>query len=610
MKIAIGQMNVVVGQCENNFNKMATMIAYAKENEADFIVFPEMCVGGYCLQDKWLDTNFLDTLISYNDRIKELSNGIGILFGNVAIDKNKKGRDGRCVRYNAAYFCMDNKWIKSMNQQEYYIKHLLPNYRLFDEERYFESALDMNQETCAPFIVNVKGKDIKVGIEICEDLWSADYSFDVTGNYIKQDVDLIFNLSASPWTLNKELSRDKQIRAHLKNHGKFVPFVYANACGMQNTGKSICVLDGNSKVYDASAQCIGGCNDEFKEECKIIDLDNQEECKQTEDKLLKALTVAIKQVDQQMFNGKVKWIIGLSGGLDSTINACLLVHALGPSRVVGYNMASQYNSDTTKNNAKDMANRLGIEIREGSIEKIVDATIETMKDYHYEGADQGLTLENIQARVRGHMLSTFAALEGGVVINNGNKVEVALGYCTMYGDSIGAFSPIGDCTKVQLFELGHSLNNVFAKEVVPLNLLPQIEEDQVKWDMPPSAELKDAQLDPMKWFYHDWLISKMIEYPGYQIETIMTSYLDGTLNQSEMGKWIRYYGLDKPKAFIDDLEWVMRTVQKGIFKRIQLPPSIVISRGSFGNDFREAQVQFQSSNKYEELKKQILEMEG
>ncbi|MEG0176637.1 MAG: NAD(+) synthase [Anaerorhabdus sp.] len=608
MKIAIGQMNVVVGQCENNFNKMLSMIEFAKNNDAKFIVFPEMCISGYCLQDKWNDINFLKTCIAYNERVKQLSNGIGIVFGNVAIDENKNGNDGRCARYNAAYFCKDNEWVTSGSGQPYYIKHLLPNYRLFDEERFFVSALELESDTISPFVVEIDGSKLHIGLEVCEDLWSNDYAFDVTSKYIEQDVDMIFNLSSSPWTLNKEDSRDKQIQYHFNKHGKFVPLVYANACGMQNTGKSITVLDGNSRVYNALGECIGGCNDKFNEECKLIDLDSTQTLIKCEDKLLNALTVAIKEVDKQMFNSNVKWVIGLSGGLDSTINACLLVHALGADRIIGYNMASKYNSDTTKNNAKEMANLLGIEIREGSIEKVVQATVDTMTDYGYTGADQGLTLENIQARVRGHLLSTFASLVGGVVVNNGNKVEVALGYCTMYGDSIGAFSPIGDCTKVQLFEIAHSLNKVFGKEVVPLNLLPQIDGDTVKWDMPPSAELKDSQLDPMKWFYHDWLISKVIEYPNYQIEKVMESYLDGSLLKSDIGRWIRYYGLDDPTRFIDDLEWVLRTIQKAIFKRLQLPPAVVISRGSFGNDFRESQVNFQQTDKYQELRQLILAM--
>ncbi len=614
MKIAIAQMDIIAGQCELNFNKMKQMITSAKKDRADLIVFPEMSITGYMLQDKWTDSEFLKTVMEYNHRLCGLSEGIGIIYGNVFIDVNATGRDGRVIRYNAAYFCMNKQWVnREHGKAGIYVKHLLPEYRMFDDERYFTSALDMglsHEETCSPFIVEIAGKQIKIGLEVCEDLWSKDYSFDVTKHYLDKNVDLIVNVSSSPWTLNKELSRDKQVQAHYKMNGKFVPFVYANASGMQNTGKTICMMDGNSRVYNEHAECIASCNDAFNEELKVVDLSTIDIEKPVENKLFHALISAIKQVDKQMFNSSVRWIIGLSGGLDSTINACLLTYALGANRVIGYNMASQYNSDTTKNNARKLAEGLGIEIREGSIEGVVNATLGTMKEYKYMNADHGLVFENIQARIRGHLLSTFASLEGGVVINNGNKVEVALGYCTMYGDSIGAFSPLGDCTKVQLFELGYLLNKVFNKEVVPTNLLPQVEGDIIKWELPPSAELKDNQLDPMKWFYHDWLISKITEYPGYQIESICESYLDGSLLNSEMGQWIKYYGLDDPKKFIDDLEWVLSTMKKAVFKRLQMPPIVLVSRGSFGNDFRESQINTIPSMKYMDLKEKILLMKG
>lgn len=614
MKIAIAQMDVIAGQCETNFNKMKTMIHSAKEENVDLIVFPEMCITGYMLQDKWTDTEFLKTAVYYNQQVVELSQDIGVIYGNVAIDETKTGRDGRIVRYNAAYFCKDKAWVsRESGSTGLYIKHLLPEYRVFDDERHFSSALDLQQslkESAAPFVTEIKGKQVRIGLEVCEDLWSKDYAVDVTKHYINEQVDLIVNVSASPWTLNKEQSREKQIQFHYKNNRQFVPFVYVNACGMQNVGKTICMLDGNSRIYNDKAECIVSCNDAFVEELKIVELNQIEIVKPVENKLHVALVEALRQVDKQMFNAGVKWIIGLSGGLDSTITACLLTQALGPNRVIGYNMASKYNSDTTKNNAKSLANGLGIELREGSIESVVQSTINTMEEYDYANADQGLVLENIQARVRGHLLSTFAALEGGVVINNGNKVEVALGYCTLYGDSIGVCSPLGDCTKVQLFELGHLINQSFGKEVVPLNLLPEVDGHKLKWELPPSAELKDNQFDPMKWFYHDWLISKLTEYPGYQLETICESYLDGTLLQSEMGVWLRYYGLDNPQKFIEDLEWVVQTMQKAVFKRLQMPPIVMVSRGCFGGDFRESQIKAMSSLRYQELKEEILRIEG
>ena len=425
--------------------------------------------------------------------------------------------------------------------------------------------------------------------------------------YRQRYVDLIVNLSCSPWTLNKERSRDKRVRQHAASaQGAFVPLVYVNACGMQNNGKNVMVFDGDSTIYDEQGERQLSLNDQFEPECRIVGLHEREVLtRQPETKLMRALVSAIREFDKQMFSPKMKWIVGLSGGLDSSITSALLVYALGAQRVVGYNMASRYNSLTTKNNAKALAERLGILIREGSIEKIVDATVDTLQDYGYPQAE-GLALENIQARLRGHLLSSFASMEGGVIVNNGNKVEAALGYCTLYGDAIGALSPIADCTKVQLFDLAKQINAAFGREIIPANLLPEMDGDRLIWEFPPSAELKDDQRDPMKWFYHDWLINQLTEYPGGRVEEIMDDYLQGRLQTSEIGRWLRYYGLDEPQAFVQDLEWVLRTMQGAVFKRIQFPPLILISRGAFGSDVREAQMCPETTKRYRLLREQIL----
>ena len=290
------------------------------------------------------------------------------------------------------------------------------------------------------------------------------------------------------------------------------------------------------------------------------------------------------------------------------MNAALFAMAIGPERIRGYNMASRYNSETTINNARRLAEKLGIEIREGSIEKINEATKQVLDEYGYTGEKSSLTLENIQARVRGHLLSSFASVEKGVIINNGNKVELALGYLTLYGDSIGAFCPLADLTKVDLFSLAHEINDHFKDEVIPYNLLPEIRGDEIVWEMPPSAELKDNQLDPMKWFYHDYIINKLTEYPTARIEDLMESYLDGSIYDTELGKWIRYYQLDEPRKFIEDLEWVLNTFNRNVFKRYQVPPVVMVSRGAFGNDFRESQLSCDRSDRYKELREKILNM--
>ncbi len=595
MKVAIGQMRVVAGDINANINVMKKIIVEAKSQQADLVVFPEMCVTGYFLGDRYHDFSFLEKAMEANEEIQALSQGIGVLYGNVYVDKVKRGEDGRKARYNAAYFFHNQQPVIQENGQAgVYFKHLLPNYRVFDDSRYFLNGSKSDQGKCSPFLFDAKDGVQRIGVEICEDLWSESYDIDVTKKYMNQNVDCIINISASPWTMNKEVSRDKQIQRYAKSDA-FPYFLYVNQVGMQNTGKTICLFDGGSTLYAPDGKVKVSCNDSFNEEVKIIDFEMENQVQRQESKVLHALIYACKEVDLQWFNQKVKWIVGLSGGLDSAVSASLLVAALGKERVVAYNMASQYNRETTKSNARWIADQLGIELREGSIEKIVDSTISTTLDYNYQKADQGLVLENIQARIRGHLLSTFASLEGGVIVNNGNKVEIALGYCTLYGDSIGVFSPIGDCTKVQLFELAQQINEHFKKEVIPNNLVPQHIDGSLTWEMPPSAELKDEQLDPMKWFYHDWLISKLVEYPSWTVDDIIQSYEDKTLFNSEIGAWLTYYGLDNSESFYKDLEWVLSTMQKAVFKRVQSPPIVLISRGSFGTDFREVQGKFYQS---------------
>lgn len=618
MKIAIAQLNVLAAQPSVNFQKMKTMIAEAKAGQADLIVFPEMCVSGYVLQDKYLDHYFNETLVRYNTELLALSDGIGIIYGNIVyqpLEGVTQGRDGRPLRSNGAYFCVNQQWVEKANAKTpgLHIKHLNPDYRIFDDSRFFLSGMEVCLKSgqpidslISPFLFHKNGRTYRIGLEICEDMWSDGYALDVTRKYLQAGVDFIINISCSPWTNNKEQSRDKQIKTHALHNPDFVPFVYVNNVGMQNNGKTIMTFDGDSTLYNSQGERMLSLNDDFKEELKIIELTDRQPVKHNEHKLFSALVCAVTEFDRQVFAQRVKWIIGLSGGLDSSINAALLVTALGKDRVIGYNLASRYNSETTISNARQLAQKLGIKIHEGVIGKVVDATLDTLQDYGYAHADQGLTMENIQARIRGHLLASFASCEGGVIVNNGNKIEIALGYCTLYGDAIGAFAPIGDLTKVQLFDLARQINEHYSEAIIPTNLLPEISDGQVRWVTPPSAELKDGQRDPMKWFYHDYLIAKLVEYPTAQIELIMEDYLSGALAQSPIGPWVKYYGLDDPQLFIADLEWVLRTVSQNVFKRYQMPPIVMVSRGAFGNDFRESQLQAELTDRYHELKQLIL----
>ena len=587
MKIALGQMNVIAGAMSKNIDTMLSMIDKAKTEKADLIIFPELCISGSLLADKWFDDEFINTVMSYNEKLLNASENIGIIWGNVSTIQETDEN----YLLNCAYFAYNKEWVKRENDlfEGASIKYTQNNHRIYEDSRYFTSCYDIcsllnikQSEFASPFIFNKDGVTTRMNIIVGDDL------------IVSQNADLIVNIASNPYEKNKEM--DKEIDLS-------IPYIYVNSVGMQHTTKNVCVYDGNSSVYN-DGKLIANCNDSFIEECKIVDLNESSFTLGCENKLLEALLCAIREWDKQVFGSRFKWLIGLSGGLDSSVNASLLALALGSERVIGLNMATKYNSSTTIDNAHKLSNALDIEIRDGIIQKLVEAQIECLKQYTNNEISE-FAIENIQARTRGNILSSISQVENAVVINNGNKVEAALGYATLYGDTIGCLGPLQDLTKVELFDLSHTINKLCDKEVIPYNLLPEIKGDSISWEMPPSAELKNNQLDPMKWFYHDEIISQYIEN-SYNIESIMEQYLNKSIYETNLGKWIKYYGLDDPKKFIEDIEWILNKIDLGVFKRVQSCPIISVSKRSFGNDFRENQTKFEKSLKYLELKEAIL----
>jgi len=609
MKIALGQMEVIAGYPSINFERMEQLVNEAVAQQADLIVFPELCLSGYLLQDKWLDDLWVKSIESYNDKVLKLSEKIAIIWGNVKTIPGISGRDGRTSRINSAFFAYKGKYLKRENDKfpGWYVKHLNPDYRMFNDSRYFLSALELyqHQEFCdgdflSPFLMKLGDKTYRIGLQVCEDMFSNDYALDITDRYHQQAVDIIVNVSASPYTKGKEQARLKSLT---KNQYQGY-FVYCNAVSCQNTGKNVIVFDGNSMIINHQ-QIVLQATDDFTQQCVI----EQKEIKVSTQvaKLYNMLVYALRSFDQQIFNQRVNWIIGLSGGLDSSLSAALCVAAFGSTRVKGYYMQSKYSSTTTKNNARQLAETLNIDFKETNIELLVAATNETLAtcDYH---DSPSLVQENIQARIRGHLLSTFAALENGVVVNNGNKVENALGYATLYGDAIGAIAPLGDLLKIELFDLAHEINQRNQKTIIPTCLLPVVQNDQLYFEFPPSAELKNNQQDPMKWYYHDWLIDYLMTYPNYRMEKLMEAYLTGEIYQWSVGRWLKHYGLDQPQKFVDDLMWVLNLMNKNVFKRVQSPPNILYSRGAFGNDFLECQGSFEKTQLMVELIDKIKSM--
>lgn len=614
MKIAIAQMRVKANDLEANYQNMKVLIEEAVLSNVDLIVFPEMCVTGYLLSDRYLQKGFVELALSYNQRLLELSQQIGIIYGNLGANFDLNNRDGRFERYNQAYFAYQGKWLSANAFDLAYTKHCLPDYRIFDDSRYFKSGLELADQRSLnkdallnPIVFRKDGNEIRIGLEICEDLWSQDYSIDPTDVYIQKGVDIIINLSSSPYTLNKEKSRVKRILEHTqKQKEKMVPILYVNATGAQNNGKNVLVFDGGSSLYGPLGEAEVMCNDRFEQELKIFTLGEHSVSPQSDNKILDGIIAGIRYFDEEVL-GKRNWVIGLSGGIDSSINAALLSLALGSDRIFAYNMASRYNSLKTISVAQNLAKILRLHYQEGSIEKLVEATYETTQSFNETLMKEGLGAENIQARIRGHLLSSFSALHSAVICNNGNKVELALGYATLYGDTIGALSPLGDLTKVQLFDLAKAINQRFNSEIIPSVLIPELKDDQYIFELPPSAELKNAQIDPMKWGYHDFLVQYLMEYPSHSIHEWVDEYINQSYLKRPVAKIMHRYGLNEGKAFVEDLKWFMKAFHLGHFKRIQFPPIIVLSRASFGYDYRETQSPFIIEPSLESKFKQILQ---
>jgi len=564
LKTFIAQLAVEAGHLNENFKQMSEMIAEAKKEQAELIVFPELCVSGSCVGDKWYKGEFLRDLEKYNEQITALSEGIAVVWGNVIEQEGKL--------YNAALCALDKQII-----------HVECKKRLCDdgissEHRWFTAG----EASSEGLMLNGNRIQFVIGSEEFDDA---------------KEYDLVIHVDSSAWSLEDEGAYDaKMEKLSLKK------VIHVQCAGVQNTGKNVVLFDGGSAVYE-NGICTHRLSDGFVQESALIG-----ECfdHKIKHKLMNGLVTAIREFDRQTLPYGPKWIIGLSGGLDSSVTAALLSMAVGSKRICAYNLATKYNSENTKDNASKLAEALGIELRNGYISEVVDATVKTAEIYGYKEENMAtLVHENIQARVRGHLLSTFAQIENGVIMNNGNKIEVALGYATMYGDSIGAIGPIGDLTKVQLFELSHEINDYFGKEVIPERLLPVVNEDSMTWEMAPSAELREAQYDPMKWFYHDWLIDQLTNR-NVEVEQIMEDYLSGALMNSSMGRWLKYYHLDEGKRFIEDLEWVLRQMRVAVFKRVQGVPIVKVTRKSFGTNYQEVQGTCDVSMRYLKLKEEIL----
>lgn len=657
MKIALAQMEVVAGQIEHNLATMHSLIAQAKAAEADLVVFPEMCTQGYLVGDKWLLDDFCRDAERVTDEMLSASNGIAIAWGSVFLDEGiaerlssverHPAKDGRTRRYNAVYVVQNGALVtrpavEPLLPPGIQPKTLLPNYRIFDDQRYFFSLNDIAKAAAIPLVDLVQpfeiqersGNKVPVLFQVCEDMWAEDYreagqAINITKMGIQNGAQIVINVSASPWTYGKNDARDRRVKflqAQSKNNAK--PFLYVNCVGVQNNGKNFVTFDGGSTAYNEQGEASQLVGAPYTEALMLVEthkLKNANvECRPNKSAIAEKYEAIIRGIralkDVRGANDMPKFIIGLSGGVDSAVVCALLVKAVGSECVTAVNMPSKFNSEATKNAAEAVASALGVRYYQVPITDMVDAVAMSLNEHVFQNMGRelsGMARENIQAKVRGtDILSNIAGNENWLFTNNGNKLEIALGYATLYGDVGGSIAPIGDLLKTEVFEMGRFLNQVvFGREVIPAALLPnvlcQFSADQIK----PSAELELNQEDPMKFGYHDALLALVTDYQKWSEEKVLLAYQSGSLHQeigrvlgenSEFGlALMRRWAVDLAKNFVPDLRWFFSTIDKNVFKRVQAPGIVITSKSAFGFDIRESMLPYYESPRLKALRETV-----
>lgn len=596
LKYALGQIDVVPGRPDINSQRIISEAIAATLRGVQVIVFPEMCVSGYLLGDKFNSASFAEDVEAYNERIvralKEYD--IVVIFGTFAIDRTKVNENGRYRMYNVAIVAHKGEVQKNDAGLPYAIKALHPNYRIFDDARYFfclrKLAMEMTvslADLLKPFTVTIDGVQYKLGVMLCEDMWDIDYAQKPAQTLKENGAEVIINQSASNWSWRKNAKRHqvvKDVVAKIR-----LPFIYVNNVGSQNNGKNFIPFDGSSTVYSQKGEVVCLC--EMYAD-KVIDFVLDEKAPrvlvpQSDDvaemfAAIKADTLGFLRTAYPKYRQKV--IIGLSGGMDSMLSAAFFTHLSGPENVVVVNMPyKDYNSDETKAIAKKGAENLGLKLRVVPIDDMVDAYAKT--NGILEGTPQHKTA---QASMRFQVLAAIASKEGGLIVSNGNKTELAFGFATLIGDLRGYFAPWVDCTKREVYQLADFINrSLFGREVIP----------QECFDIAPMDELTKAgageRKDPFEYGhlthvgYHDAMVRSLTEAHAGP-DWFLAEYQAGTLEAKMLLPKGRLQALfPTVDAFIADLETKLLMFSGAIHKRVQSVPGAHFSRSSFGWDFRE-----------------------
>lgn len=623
--IALAQMEVLPGRPADNLSSMLHLIADARQKGAQLILFPEMSLPGYLLGDTWEQAAFLRDCEACGAEVVAASQDITVVFGNVAVDWQRRNEDGRPRKYNALFAARDGRLIAPEGAPyPFVVKTLLPNYREFDDSRHFFSLRQLAEESglplsrlVTPLDLPIGGRRFRTACLICEDGWDEDYP--VSPLALQQDhgpLDLIINISSSPFTLGKNNKRHRVFGLQAARYS--APLLYVNKVGLQNNGKTVYTFDGSSSAYDAQGQLRYNAP-AFAAGLHLLSLENlpgaiPPAAADDTGAIVQALTYGLRLFLRQ--TGISRVVIGASGGIDSAVTAALYRQVLEPEQLMLVNMPSRFNSATTRDLAAQLAARLGCLYAVMPVEESLALTVRQLSGLAQSGGSplplpdltpSSFVQENIQARDRsGRILAATAAAWGGGFTCNANKSELTVGYSTLYGDQAGFLAALGDLWKYQVYDVARFLNTqIFQREVIP----------QATIELVPSAELSAAQNvdegkgDPLVYPYHDRLFHAFMErWQRATPEDLLQWYLDGTLEaQVQCPPGLVRQLFADASSFIADLErWWNLYSGMAVAKRIQAPPVLAVSRRAYGFDHREAQNGPYYTRRYRQLKKEAL----
>ncbi len=562
MRLALAQINTVVGDLDGNAELIRRRLAEAKDRHADLVVFPELAITGYPPEDLLLRPSFVQASQAKVEELARDARGIVALIGVPWFDRDL---------YNACAVCAAGE-IKTL-----YRKRFLPNYGVFDEDRYFAPGRDL---------VLLEDGGTLVGPTICEDMWQPGPP---ATELALAGAQLLVNLSASPFHLLRDRERQEMFATRARDNSCFVAF--CNSVG----GQDELIFDGNSLVLDEEGHVLAR-GPSFEEALLVVDVEPADAigrrlrdvrrralardrrelpdlpvvhvgssrgpreaveavvAPQLEELEQMRLALELGLADYVNKNGFGEVVVGISGGIDSALTAALAVEALGPRRVHCVSMPSRYSSAETRADARRLAANLGADFRELPIDQIYNAYEQTLAE-SFASLEHDLTEENLQARIRGVLLMALSNKFGWLVVATGNKSELSVGYATLYGDMAGGFALLKDVFKTDVFRLAKHLNGRTGEELIPQSII----------DRAPTAELRDNQLDE----------DSLPPYPA--LDKVLAAYVEQDRSAEELSA----DGFDP-----DVVERAVSMIDRSEYKRRQAPPGVRLRQKAFGRDRR------------------------